>query len=212
MKFFTIIKGTNSASIDELLQGFFELENKKSDIQKTLITARNKLIDFQKQSLAGKNRDLSTERIEITDLEEKLSAITSMENDLSDKILKTARKDREHKLGNLEAMIKKTRETEPLFNLEILLSKARLAVLRWLINGASMEPPSHVTPSQREIFFNEIDRVKREFGVNGKTKPLTTQRTQILNDISATQDIIIDQQYVEDFINASRPANLGVKN
>jgi len=208
MKFFQIIS-RNNHSINDLLAAYFELEQKEKETQNDLSEAKSKTIELQRQRLEGKGdrEKLKDEQIQALDLQGRLDALHQMKAELFDKMLVTARRDWENKMFSLDLKVKKTREKENEFNLELLLARATVSVLSWLINGVKIEVPSHVTASQRTLFFNEIDRLKKEFGVKQDTKPIQAERMAIFDEMKMARSKIIDQKYVEDLIQGL--ANLG---
>jgi hypothetical protein len=210
MKFLKVMK-RNHSSMSELMDSFLELEEKQDAISKELGETKKKIFDMQRQAFEGKGdkEALGAGQIMLLDLESKFAAIGEMKSELREKMLIAARQEKEKKLLSLEEKVRKTRSEASAWNLEIIIAKAHMGVLRWIIDGIKIEPPAGVSQVEREMFKDRVDRLIRDFGIK---KPLKAQREAAFQEIAVERQKIIDETYVEDLINASRPANPGVKN
>ena len=205
MKYFNVIKD-GKATVEDLINALFELEKKEDEIRGDLAECKGRILELQRNDFEGRGdkKKLNAEQIQAVDLEGKLDAIVKMQQELREKIHSRARRDREKRLVNLENEIKKSREKESAFNIEIVLAKAHLALLYWMTEGIRIEHPGHIDPSAREMFYNEVERLRSEFGLTNGTKSLKEARLMALEELNKTTSLVIDPAYVESLITEAR--------
>lgn len=168
MKFFSVMESKKD-NIDNAVQAYFEIEEKKREILLQLQSNRAEAIALQKMSLKGRDDSgkILAKQKKSVDLLEKIEALDNMEEELKKKMLQVLENERVKKLKVVDVKLEKVKESKNLYIGKILKAQALISVLRGFLFNERQAPHFELI-SHRDEFQKEKTRLESELALDGQ--------------------------------------------